>query len=194
MDALEDLYICIYNTTNDKYGYNKKRGGANPSLCEESRKKISETLKQKYKDGDLEVPYVNPMKGKHWNDRQREICGNSWTGKKQPPEMVAKRKARMQGKNGGGDNPVARKVICLNTGEVFECVKYGANKYNCGHSGIVKCCKNERFSTGTHPKTKQPLTWLYYEDYIEKTEEEIQTIIQERLSKARPRSGNKKQS
>lgn len=28
LDKLEDMYICLYNTMNPKYGYNKKRGGS----------------------------------------------------------------------------------------------------------------------------------------------------------------------
>ena len=40
LDALEDMYIKIYNTTNSKYGYNKKFGGANGLFNEDIKLRI----------------------------------------------------------------------------------------------------------------------------------------------------------
>ncbi len=44
LDEKEDFYISKYKTTNCKFGYNKKEGGSNGSLSQESRDKISKTL------------------------------------------------------------------------------------------------------------------------------------------------------
>ena len=46
LDLLEDMYIKIYNTTNDKYGYNKKFGGHRGKNSEETKHKMSESHKK----------------------------------------------------------------------------------------------------------------------------------------------------
>ena len=50
-----------------------------------------------------------------------------------------------------------KKVICLNTGEIFDSVKDARNKYNIkGRSNISECCKGKR-------KTAGGMRWAYYE-------------------------------
>lgn len=68
LDALEDLYICMYNTMNRDYGYNKRRGGHKGKLCQESRNKISEKVK-----GEL-----NPMYGISPKERMDEETYKKW--------------------------------------------------------------------------------------------------------------------
>lgn len=53
LDKLEDMYIKMYEATNPKKGYNKTFGGGNGKASEETRKKISETLKSKYANGEM---------------------------------------------------------------------------------------------------------------------------------------------
>lgn len=45
LDRLEDFYITLYNSMNDKYGYNKKGGGSYGKHTEETKRKISEKNK-----------------------------------------------------------------------------------------------------------------------------------------------------
>jgi len=71
------------------------------------------------------------------------------------------------------------KVVCVNTGEIFDSQTEACNKYNlAGSSGISSCCSNNnirktsgRLSDGTK------LVWMIYEDYILKTKEEIENIL-----------------
>lgn len=51
LDKLEDMYIKIYNTTNTEYGYNRKYGGANGKLTEETKHKISNKQKERHENG-----------------------------------------------------------------------------------------------------------------------------------------------
>lgn len=48
LDTLEDMYIKIYNTTDRDYGYNRRFGGANGKLTEETKSKLSVARKGKY--------------------------------------------------------------------------------------------------------------------------------------------------
>lgn len=62
-------------------------------------------------------------------------------------------------------NGRARKVICLTTMEVFECLKSGAEKYNTRNSEMTQCCKGKQKSSGKLADGTK-LQWMYYEDYI----------------------------
>ena len=49
LNKLEEMYIKMWNTTDRKCGYNKKHGGDNKKYTEESKRKISDSLKELYK-------------------------------------------------------------------------------------------------------------------------------------------------
>jgi hypothetical protein len=68
-----------------------------------------------------------------------------------------------------------RKVICLNTGEVFETIKDAENFYKV--DGIGNCCDGKTYSAGKHKVTHERLFWLYYENYEKMTQEEIDEYI-----------------
>lgn len=50
-----------------------------------------------------------------------------------------------------------RKVICVDTSEIFYNIRFAAEKLNLNHSNITQCCKGKRFSVGG-------LKFKYYED------------------------------
>lgn len=56
-----------------------------------------------------------------------------------------------------GDNPKAKKVICLETQEVFDCGVNAAQKYNISKANIYDCCKGKQ-------KTAAGLHWSWYEE------------------------------
>lgn len=58
-----------------------------------------------------------------------------------------------------------KKVICLNTNEVFNSTIDAMRKYNV-KSGMSRACRNQKRFCGKHPITNEPLRWMYYEDYI----------------------------
>lgn len=73
-----------------------------------------------------------------------------------------------------------KSIICLNTLEVFESIKQGALKYGIekllrGHLSNPKRHK----SAGTHPITNEKLVWMYYDEYLQSSNE----YIDERIKK-----------
>lgn len=84
-------------------------------------------------------------------------------------------------------NKTYKKVICLNTSEVFDSIADIAKKYpfmKNNTSNVSACCLGKykycgKLEDGT------PLKWLYYEDYIAKTENEINNILNEGVEKQR---------
>jgi len=106
----------------------------------------------------------NTTIGFHWSEEGR---------KKLRVKKTEETKRRMsESKKIGyknGNLPKIRKVICITTEEIFDSITYGAEKYNIETSGIIRCCKNERKSAGSHPITKEKLKWVYYDEYNSKS-------------------------
>lgn len=62
---IEKILIALFNTMNSEFGYNLRSGGENSTLSDESRRKISESRKGRYKGES------NPWYGKHPSDETR---------------------------------------------------------------------------------------------------------------------------
>lgn len=96
LDALEDLYICMYNTIDPKYGYNKKRGGDTGKYTQESRKKLSESRKgirftEQHKQHISDTNWLkgapkekHPFYGKHHTEQAKEKNRQAHLGKQRP--------------------------------------------------------------------------------------------------------------
>ena len=63
-------------------------------------------------------------------------------------------------------NSKPRKVINLNTNEIFNTVTAASNQFKTSASNISNCCKGRVKSAGKHPITGEKLTWMYYDEYI----------------------------
>jgi len=77
------------------------------------------------------------------------------------------------------------KVVCLTTGEIFSTMTSAAEKYNISYNSISSCCRKLSFSTGIDLVTGRPLVWMYYDEYILKTEDEIKSILNNKRIKTR---------
>ena len=65
----------------------------------------------------------------------------------------------------GGDNPCSKKIVCVNTGKVFNSLSEAAKW--CGlksSAAICNQCKGKTRWAGKHPKTGECLQWKYYEE------------------------------
>jgi len=61
--------------------------------------------------------------------------------------------------NSGSKCYRARKVLCVNTGEIFDTINEASKKYNVTHSNITSCCQGTRKSAGKLNGRK--LVWRY---------------------------------
>lgn len=75
----------------------------------------------------------------------------------------------------------AKSVICLNTRQVFETTIDAGNYYQIDHKGIIDCCKGIDFSAGKDKNTGKKLFWMYYEEYLKFTVEEINQYLENKL-------------
>ena len=161
----EMYYIELFDSY--KNGYNSTKGGDGSLGCyptNKTRKKISNSLKGEKnpmygKRGELSPCYgrtgeKHPMYGK-----RGELSPNF--GKKHKKELKERYSKERTGKN----NPFSRSVICINTGQVFETMKEAKEWCNV-NAGLTSACNGKRKTCGKHPETKEPLRWMYYDEYI----------------------------
>lgn len=180
LDKKEIYWINYYNSVNPKFGYNKLTGGSNGKHTEETRKKLSKShightlsdytkLKLSISKKGHKVTYQTRQKIS--NSRKGKYIGENspWFGRKHTEEekrKISENHAHINGENHNN----ARKVICITTGEIFACMKYGANKYEIKNStDIGACCRGKQKSTGKlRDGTK--LVWMYYDEYIKQNQ------------------------
>jgi len=164
LNEREIYWINEYNALDRRFGFNLSSGGGNgyslAGKTDEEKttifKKMSVTQHLKYSGANA------PNYGKPMSEAQKLKISNSLKGENNP-NYGASRPEHSEAMKGSG-NPRARKVICLNTHEVFDCAKYAGKKYNTTNSNILKNCKQVQKTAG-HSKDGQPLVWMYYEEY-----------------------------
>lgn len=113
--------------------YNNNYGNRN--------KKISESI-----SGEKHFMY-----GKHHTESTKNKLRVAFSGVNNP----------MYGMK-GDKSPVAKKVKCVNTGEIFNSIREAGDFCNMKHpSNISECCKGKRKTAGKHPVTGEKLIWEY---------------------------------
>lgn len=77
-------------------------------------------------------------------------------------------------KNGGKGK---KKVICINTREIFNSIREANDFYKLSGIGVSACCnpKNRHKSAGKHSVTGEKLIWMYYDEYLKL---QTKTVIQ----------------
>ena len=164
----EKYYIQKYNTTNPDYGYNIVNGGQNGE-----RPYVSEYLKEKWKDPEYRKKMIDLHSGKnsHFYGSHRTGEQNPMWGKKHSEETKKKisEKAKERYKNNpdafkGKNNPMAKQVICLTTGQIFDCQKDAAKWAGVGTATMSRWLRKQTKTTGKHPETGESLEWDYYNE------------------------------
>lgn len=140
-------------------------------LSKETKDKLSSAHKGK------QAGNKHPMYGKHHTEetklkisetRKTRYCGkdNYWYGKNLPEELKVKMSLAKKGKHLRGDGSYAKKIICLQTGELFMCIIDAAEKYGIKPGTISNFFIGRQKTAGKHPETGEKLRWMYYEDYL----------------------------
>ena len=109
----EKMWIKALGTYKPENGYNLSMGGVIGSFNEDTLRRMSEAHK-----GDKNYFY-----GKHHTDETKKI-------------MSEKKKGLYCGEK----HPKARKVRCIDTGEIFNTIKDAEIKYNVSHGKISEVC------------------------------------------------------
>lgn len=125
----EMYWIEQYDSANIEHGYNLSLGGSFGNFNDATREKMSES---------------------HKGEK------NSFYGKHHSEETRARMSKAKKGMYADGNHPKARKVLCVETGEVFNTIKEAAQKYGLSPQKISLVC------IGTYGRTKTGgLHWEY---------------------------------
>lgn len=167
LNRLEIKYIRMLKATDRKIGFNISSGGGNAySLYGKSKEEIKDIYKRIVESRIKKWSITgNPKKGTHISDEQKKHLSKINTGKLHP--MYGKKRKEHSEKMKGRNNPRAKKVVCINTLEVFECAKYAGERYNTTNSNILKCCKHKQATAGKDSSGNR-LSWMYLEEYIDR--------------------------
>lgn len=159
LDEREIYYIAERNPE-----YNLTSGGCgapNHMVTEETKNKLREASRNWWNGLDAEAKekiiknnLKGPSKGHNVSKETREKLRQCNLGKKQTKETIEKRKQTFINKKMNGyvqtNEGHKKKVICLETGEIFDSVKQATEKYNLttlvGHlKGKYKTCKGKHY-------------------------------------------------
>ena len=64
------------------------------------------------------------------------------------------------------DNNYLKKIVCINTEEVFNSITDASNKYNVSGGSISMCCKGTRNIAGINLETGEGLEWQFYDEWL----------------------------
>lgn len=116
LDFKEEYWIEYYDCISPK-GYNLKGGGNHPSLSEETKQKIGNSNKGVKRSQEFRKRLSESMKSYYRNGGK-----HSMQGRKLTPEERKKLSDAHKGKYLGGNAYNAKRVMCVETGEIFECI------------------------------------------------------------------------
>lgn len=132
-------------------------------ITQETKNKISKTLKEKHKTGELQSPMKNKkhrpesikkLKNRIITDqhrknisqgrnRQMSVEGyvNPNLGRSPSEETRAKWSIHRKGMFAGSKNPSSKKIQCVESGMIFDCIKYACEYYNISRHQISQRIK-----------------------------------------------------
>lgn len=141
----QTYYIQLYNTTNQNFGYNLSKGGNNKQF-------LSPETFQKLSNKSLQL-----WQQKQYRQKQHQARLKSW-------QNNIERKTKLSNRVSGEKNPRARKIQCIETGEIFLTIKDAQKKYNQGkRSGISFVCQGKR-KHALKDQKGTPLSWKYIDE------------------------------
>lgn len=175
LNMYEQYFIFNFESYNDLFGYNQNYGGNSGMMPLETKSKISQSMqgeknpfygkthsdevKRKLKEintGENNPRYgVNgenhPMYGKHHSEESKQKISEKLTGTHYQKE--------------GKKNPNSKIIYCIELGRVFYGIKSAGRELGIAPQSITACVNKRRKSAGKG-NNKEPLHWVYYDEYF----------------------------
>ena len=144
LNAKEKHWISFYDSMNRDKGYNLTSGGEHYEFSGDSNKKRIKSLKKYYSTEEGKLRKKEAME-KQWVDEGRrkklsEFFKNFWSSEENRKRVSETLK--------GSKSPCAKRVMCIETSEVFDCIKLASEKYNVNRISISACCKGKYKTAG----------------------------------------------
>lgn len=146
----ERYYIDLYNTLDDKFGYNLKSGGQDKNyVTDEIKEKISKANKKYYKEHPEARQQMSVNAYKQWSNPEikAKISGknNYMYGRTHTEEARQKMSESRKGRISEKRNPTP--VLCVETNIIYSCAAEAQRKSNITTS-ILEVCKGNRKTAG----------------------------------------------
>lgn len=137
--------IALYDTTNQDKGYNCTHGGeCIGKHTTKTKIKMSELRKRQYQTGEL----VHPMKNKRFSEKSKAKMSKSHQGKILSEEHKRNIGISCKGQLVGEKNPMATKVSCVETGELFNTITEAAKSVGVCRVAISRCVRGLSHTSG----------------------------------------------
>lgn len=199
LDKLEKNYIAFYKTTNPKYGYNNREGGNNSKASKQTLIKMSKAFRGKnnpmYGKCGSQCPtakkvicletkkiFESSVQGaRFYNIKSSSQISRCCSGKRKSAGKLNDKRLHWAYydeyiKNYTYYNNVEfnqdirmKKVICLETMEVYNSLDDVGKKLNLNRENIGQCVRgNNKTAYGFH--------WMYYDEYIKNNNNKNKSI------------------
>lgn len=146
--SMEIDLIKKYDATNPKKGYNATEGGEHPPFTEETRLKMSESQRARSMSGERNPNFGNhklrgennPNYGKRHSEEMRRRISINRKGKGTGPKSEETKRKMRENHAGGSDS---KKVLCVETGEIFESINTAAKEKGVPKGRVSGCCNGK---------------------------------------------------
>lgn len=197
LNIKEKVWIEYYKSYDRKYGFNNEFGGNNSPISDKTKNKMRDSSLPKNIDYILQIDKYNNIVNKFISYQvasdftgigRAQITNNVIGAKKTCHGYVFIRESNF---NNEFLNPLQKaknikpkkekidrrkKIVLLNTLEVFNMIKEAGLKYNIDSSGIAKNCKG-LYNCYGQLKNGEKAVWVYYDKYKTLRDDDIQQML-----------------
>ena len=172
LNKREQFWINYYQSNNNKYGYNMTAGGDNTDNLNRWRIKNPELMHRFAKEGSKKMRTMlqeNPeLESKRKEKALIGIKKYAITHKEKLKQhginIYLSHKEQQDKQMEEFHKQQSKKVICLNTKEIYPSMAEASRQTKISQGNISACCRGKRQSAGKHPVTKEKLYWEFYID------------------------------
>ena len=167
INLLEQKFITSYESYKREIGYNRTMGGDGGEtikfFTQKEMEEFSEKLKGRVWTEESKKKISDKLKGKKKTFEHIEkvqAAGKNWRETEEGKKMISSCKEmglKNKGKRMGKDSPHAKKVICIETNEIFCTLTEAHQKTGALISKISECCRGKRNTAGG-------FHWEYFKD------------------------------
>lgn len=177
---MEKMYIDLYNSTDSRYGYNVHDGGGETPvntrkvICLNNKKVFNSIIEASQVSTCHYTNIVNCCAGRqnYTTNNENEIF--IWMYYEDYLKLDYKQINKIIKEKTNHRNS----YVCLNTREVFFTATEAGKRYNINRQSIGKVCLGKQKTAGKDD-TGNKLVWVYYRDYINMSEQDIEEKIKQ---------------
>lgn len=193
LNNCEIKYINQYDSFNSDKGYNLTSGGdSKKEIANSTRQKLSENILGKNHPNRKEVicletlfvydtiKYAANSVGVDYSMITRcccgeicEVAGKHWMFYEDYLDAKAEDVCKMMDQHMPGKE---KKIIYLNTDEIFNSIKEASEKTNINANSISQCCLHNRKSAGKD-ESGNPRVFMYFDEYMKQNGQTIDDYV-----------------